>query len=291
MKKIIKLKLKLAIQKQGRLTDETLAFLRASGLNFESYKQKLYTTCRNFPVEIYYVRDSDIAQYVASGVVDLGIVGQNTLYEKRPKVKKVLNLRFGFCTLVIAVPKESPVSSLVDLKNKTIATSYPASTSKYFAQRNVPINVVTINGSVEITPSLGVSEAVADLTSTGSTLVLNELRILEKIYDSEAILIANQESLTNGKEAALDQLITRFKSVLSAKDYKLVQMYLPESALSKVKKISFGLKCPIISPTTKTGILALQYVVKEEVLWENLERLQKFSVSNIAIMPIEKILI
>lgn len=283
--------LKLAIQKQGRLTDETLEFLRKAGLEFESYKQRLLSSCRNFPLEILYVRDDDIPDYVASGTVDLGILGQNILNEERPKVKKLLNLRYGFCSLIIAVPKESEVRDIKELKGKKIATSYPESTSKFFQANNIPIDIVRISGSVEVTPTLGVAQAVVDLTSTGSTLALNDLRALTKIYDSEAVLIANEQTLINGKKNLLKKLITRFKGVLSAKDYKYVMMNAPEDALPKIRKIIPGLKSPTISPLAREGWLSVQTVIKEEVFWETIEKLKGVGASGIIVLPIEKMII
>ena len=283
--------LKLAIQKQGRLTDETLEFLRKSGLEFESYKQRLFSSCRNFPLEILYVRDDDIPNYVASGTVDLGILGQNVLNEKRPKVKKLLNLRYGFCSLIVAVPKESKIIEINELKDKTIATSYPESTKKFFVENNIPVEVVSISGSVEITPALGVAEAIVDLTSTGSTLALNDLRALTKIYDSEAVLIANEQILLNGKKDLLGKLMTRFKGVLSAKDYKYVMMNAPEDVLPKIKKIIPGLKSPTISPLATKGWFSVQTVIKEDVFWETIEKLKRVGASGIIVLPIEKMII
>lgn len=283
--------LKLAIQKEGRLTDETLEFLRKSGLEFESYKQRLFSSCRNFPLEILYVRNDDIPDYVASGTVDLGIVGQNILNEERPKVKKLLNLRYGFCSLIIAVPKESEIKDIQGLKNKTIATSYPESTRKFFLGNNIPVEVVSISGSVEITPALGVAQAIVDLTSTGSTLALNDLRALTKVYDSEAVLIANEQTLVNGKKDLLSKLLTRFKGVLSAKDYKYVMMNAPKSVLPKLKKITPGLKSPTISPLAKEGWISVQTVIKEDVFWETIERLKQVGASGIIVLPIEKMII
>lgn len=196
-------KLKLAIQKEGRLTDETLEFLRKSGLEFESCRQKLMSTCRNFPLEIIFVRDNDISGYVENGIVDLGILGQNILNEKRPKVKKLLDLRYGFCSLVIAVPKESRLRNIEDLIGKKIATSYPTSTSNFFKRKRISIKIVTISGSVEITPILGMAEAVTDLTSTGSTLTLNDLRVIEEIYESEAVLISTSKVRSDDKKNSL----------------------------------------------------------------------------------------
>ncbi|MBI2338539.1 ATP phosphoribosyltransferase [Candidatus Daviesbacteria bacterium] len=284
--------IKLAIQKEGRLTEETLEFLRKSGFEFESYKQRLFSLCRNFPMEILYVRDDDIPDYVASGIVDLGILGQNILNEERPNVKKLLNLRYGFCSLIVAVPKESGIKDIQDLKGKTIATSYPQSAKKFFKENNITIDIVEISGSVEITPALGVAQAIVDLVSTGSTLALNDLRILTKIYDSEAVFVANKKTIaSNEKQILLQKLVMRFKGVLSAKDYKYVMMNAPEKILPKLKKIVPGLKSPTISPLAKSGWISIQTVIKEEVFWETIERLKQAGAQGIIILPIEKIII
>ncbi len=281
--------LKLAIQKEGRLTDETLEFLRKAGLEFESYKQRLFSTCKNFPLEILYLRDDDIPDYVASGTVDLGILGQNILYEEKPKVRKLLNLRFGSCSLIIAVPKESTVSEIKDLSGKTIATTYPQSVKYFFKKNKVSIEVLRIKGSVEIAPALGVAQAIADLTSTGSTLALNDLKILTKIYDSEAVLIANKKTVSSAnKKIIIDKLLTRFRAVLSAKNYKYVMMNAPQNLLPKLKKIVPGLKSPTISPLAKEGWISIQVVVKEDVFWQTIEKLKSLGVSSIIVLPIEK---
>ena len=283
--------LKLAVQKEGRLTEETLEFLRKSGLEFESYKQSLFSTCRNFPLEILYVRDDDIPDYVASGTVDLGIMGQNLLYEERPKVKKLLNLRYGFCSLTIAVPKESEINDITDLNGKTVATTYPNSTLNFLKKNNVSSKMVKISGSVEIAPTLGVAQAIADLMSTGSTLALNDLRPLTKIYDSEAVLIANEKNVSlMDKKILLVKLMTRFKGVLSAKNYKYVMMNAPEKIFPKIKKIVPGLKSPTISPLAKPGWISIQTVIKEDIFWETIERLQKAGASGIIVLPVEKLI-
>ncbi|OGH12383.1 MAG: ATP phosphoribosyltransferase [Candidatus Levybacteria bacterium RIFCSPHIGHO2_01_FULL_36_15] len=283
--------LKLAVQKQGRLTDETLEFLRKSGLEFESYKQRLLASCRNFPLEIIYVRDDDIPDYVASGTVDLGILGQNILNEESPKIKKLLNLRYGFCSLTVAVPKESEIKDIKELKGKTIATSYPESTKRFFKENNIPVEVVNISGSVEIAPALGVAQAIVDLTSTGSTLVLNDLRALTKVYDSEAVLITNEKTLKNHKKDLLEKLIMRFKGVLSAKDYKYVMMNAPEKVLPKIKKIIPGLKSPTVSSLATKGWFSIQTVIKEDMFWETIEKLKNVGASGIIVLPIEKMII
>jgi len=285
-------KLKLAVQKNGRLTEETVGFLRSSGLEFESYKQRLFSTCRNFPLDIVYVRDDDIPDYVESGAVDLGIVGQNLINETRPNVKKLLNLRYGFCSLSLAVPKESTVKSVKDLENKTIATSYPSSTEYFFNKQNTNVNIMKIKGSVEITPILGIASAIVDLVSTGSTLALNDLRIIEKLYDSEAVLLANPSSLENEKRAKIiDKLLIRFKGVLSAKNYKYVMMNAPEKILPKIKKAIPGLKSPTISPLANPGWISIQSVIKEDVFWQTIEKLKRLGASDILVLPVEKLII
>lgn len=283
--------IKLAVQKDGRLTDETFSFLRNSGLEFESYNRRLFSSCRNFPLEIIYVRDDDIADYVSSGSVDLGIIGQNLLYEQRPKVKKLLNLRYGFCSLVVAIPKESSVNNINDLKGKKIATAYPKSTKIFFDKNKVKIRIVNINGSVEIAPVLGIADAIVDLTSTGSTLALNDLRILDKIYESEAVLITNEKTLNNNfKKIYIQKLLARFEGVLSARKYKYVMMNAPENILPKLKKIIPGLKSTTISSLAKTGWISVQSVIKEDIFWETIEKLKTIGASGIIVLPIEKII-
>lgn len=283
--------LKLAIQKEGRLTDQTLEFLRKSGLEFDSSNKRLFSLCRNFPLEILYVRDDDIPDYVSSGIVDLGILGQNILNEERPKLKKLLNLRYGFCSLIVAVPKESAITKIGDLKGKTIATTYPESTKNFFKKNNITVKIVRISGSVEIAPALGMAQAIVDLASTGSTLALNDLRVLTKIYDSEAVFVANEQTLVNGKKTLLRELITRFKGVLSAKNYKYVMMNAPEEILPKLKKIVPGLKSPTISALAKDGWISVQTVVKEDTFWETIEKLKKVGASGIIVLPIEKMIL
>lgn len=283
--------LKLAIQKNGRLTDETLEFLRKSGLEFESYNQRLFSSCRNFPLEILYVRDDDIPDYVEAGIVDLGILGINKINEEKPKIKKLLNLKYGFCSLIIAVPKDSEIKDIRELRNKTIATSYPQSANKFFKDNNIPIKIVKISGSVEITPALGVAQAIVDLTSTGSTLALNDLRILAKIYDSESVLITNKETLINGKKDLLKKLITRFQGVLSAKDYKYVMMNAKEDMLLKIKAIIPYLKSPTIARLSTKGWISIQTVIGEDIFWETIEKLKKIGAVGIIVLPIEQMII
>lgn len=290
MKKFNNGNLKLAIQKEGRLTDETIAFLRRAGLDFESYRQKLFSSCRNFPLEIIFVRDDDIPNFVSQGTVDLGIIGQNLLYEKKAKVKKILNLRFSFCSLIIAVPKDSVIKKVSDLSGKIVATNYPQSAATFFRKLNIPVELTEISGSLEITPTLGVASAIVDLTSTGSTLTLNDLRVIDKIYESEAVLIASNK-LPPGKKDYFEKLITRFKGVLSAKNYKYILLNAEEKILPKLKKILPGLRSPTISPLAQKGWVSVASCVKEDIFWETIERLKENGASGILVIPIEKMIV
>ncbi len=283
--------LKLAIQKKGRLTEETMEFLQTAGFVFDSYKQQLFSSCRNFPMEILYVRDDDIPNYVASGTVDLGIVGQNIIYEEKPAVKNLLSLGFGYCSLIVAVPKESNIKDIRQLVGMTIATSYPESTKAFFKKNNIPVKIILISGSVEITPALGIAQAIVDIKGTGSTLALNDLRELTKIYESEAKLIANRQSFVNGKKDLLNKIITRFNGVLNARDYKYVMMNAPEKIIPQIKKIIPGLKSPTISPIATKEWVSIQTVIREEVFWDTIEKLKKVGASGIIVLPIEKIIL
>lgn len=282
-------KIKLAIQKSGRLTDETLSFLWRAGLEFESYKQQLFSVCRNYPLELLYVRDNDIGDYVGKGVVDLGILGQNLLLEERPKVKKLLNLRFGYCSLIVAVLKESDISEIKDLNNKKIATSYPNSAKIYMDKNKISTEIVKINGSVEIAPNLGIADAIVDLSSSGSTLILNDLRIVAKIFDSEAVLISNNSPQTSSiKKKLVENLLQRFKSVLSAKKYKYISMDIPKNNLTKLAKLIPNVRSLQSLSPNNTDFIPVSIVINEEIFWGMLGRLKNLKVSQIKMLPLEK---
>ena len=292
MKKIKVENLKLALQKNGRLTAEAIKFLQAAGLEFESSGTMLFTTCRNFPLEIVFVRDEDIPDYVESGVVDLGIVGQNLVNEFQSKVKNLLNLDYAFCSLSLAVPKESEIRTINDLEGKTVATSYPRSTEEFFKRKNINVKIVKINGSVEITPLLGVASAITDLVATGSTLALNDLRVIEQIYTSEAVLIANLQTLKDSeKKKNIEKLLMRFNGVLSAKNYKYVMMNMPQRALPAIRKLLPGLKSPTVSPLAATGWVSIQTVIMEDAFWETIEKLKSLGATGILILPVEKLIL
>lgn len=283
--------LKIAIQKEGQLTEETVGLLRQAGFEFGSYNQRLLSPCRNFPLEIFYVRDDDIPFYVSSGLVDLGILGQDILNEERPKVKKILNLRFGYCSLVLAVPKESGIKSIKEMEGKTIATSYPHSTNEFFKNKKITVKVVKITGSVEIAPVLCAADGIVDITATGSSLALNNLRVVEKLYDSEAVLICNPKSISSlGKKTIIDKFVFRLKGILSARSYKYLIMNVPENKLERFLKSFSSLRLTAVTSYARKNQVTVQAVLKENVFWETVERLKQIGTSEIFVLPVEKII-
>lgn len=283
--------IKLAIQKSGRLSEDSLHLLHSSGLEFESYKRKLFVTCRNFPLEILYVRDDDIPDLISSGFADIGIIGENVFLERKNDAKKILEFNFGFCSLAIAVPKESNIKTLDDLRGKTIATSYVSITKKFFAQNKIPIKIVEITGAVEITPAVGIASAIVDIVSTGSTLATNDLKVFKRILESKAILIANKKSIHNAlKRDLMEKLMMRFKGVMSATNYKYIMMNAPENKLEEIKKLIPGLKSPTISPLADKGWISIQTVIQEEVFWQTIEKLKQIGAQGIIVLPLEKMI-
>jgi len=285
-------RLRLAIQKEGRLTDDTLALLRSIGLEFESFRRKLFSNCRNFPLALLHTRDDDIPEYVSAGTVDLGIVGRNLLYEEGVTVEELLPLGFGYCALVVAVPKESPITSVGQLAGAKIATSYPRSAQRFFDEQRVPVEIITISGSVEVAPLLGLSSAIVDLTATGSSLVLNDLRPIYTILESEAVLAANPAALADaGKKAQVDRLLLRIKGVLAARRYRYVMMNAPRAALDEIYRIVPGLKMPTVVPLSDPDWVAVHTAVSEDVFWEVIEALRAAGASEILVSPIEKLVL
>ncbi len=283
--------LRLAIQREGRLTENTLALLRSIGLEFESFGRKLFSNCRNFPLALLHTRDDDIPEYVAAGSVDLGIVGRNLLHEEQARVEELLPLGFGYCSLVVAIHKDAPITSVEQLAGAKIATSYPGSARQFFAARQIPVEIITISGSVEVAPLLGLASAIVDLTATGSSLVLNDLRPLETILESEAVLAANPQALTDpARRANIDRLLLRIKGVLAAKRYRYVMMNAPRAALDEIKRIVPGLKSPTVVPLADPDWVAVHAALREEIFWEAIEALRAAGASEILVSPIEKLI-
>lgn len=283
--------LRLAVQRQGRLTDSTLALLHAIGLEFESYNQRLFSPCRNFPLALLYARDDDIPEYVSAGTVDAGVVGQNLVHEEGAHVAELLTLGYGYCTLVLAVPKESGAQEPRDLSGARVATSYPNSARAYFARHGVhDVEIITLSGSVEVAPGLGLSDAIVEITATGSTLLLNDLRPIDTVLESQAALVANHAALANpAKRADLDRLLMRIKAVGAGRRYKYVMMNAPRRALPEIRQILPGLKEPTVVPLADPDWVAVHAGVQEETFWEVIEGLHKAGASEILVVPIEKL--
>lgn len=285
-------RLRLAVQRQGRLTDGTMDILRSAGLQFESYRQRLLTPCLNFPLDILFGRDDDIPEYVADGTVDLGIVGRNTVIEKGVDVVELQPLGFGYCSLVIAVPDDSPIQAPEKLRGARVATSYPRSALQYFGSRGIDVELVELAGSVEVAPALGLASGIVDLTATGSTLLLNDLRVIGTVLESEAVLVGNRVSL--GSEPLCghaERLLVRIRSYLSARRSKYIMMNVPRWALADVVKITPGLKSPTIVALADPEWVAVHTVIQESRFWEVIEELKSAGASEILVLPIEKLLL
>lgn len=282
--------LKIAIQKDGRLTEDSLQTLKLMGIDLDTYHRRLFATSRNFPVEVLFCRDDDIPGYVKSGVADIGIVGQNILAEAGAEVNELIRPGFGYCEIVLAVPKESKIQSPQELNNKTIATSFPSITKKYFNDLNIDVEIAEITGAVEITPALGVADAIVDITATGSTLMLNDLRRLDTIMETEAVMIQGDRKLPEGKINLVSQMITRLEGVLAAKNLKYVMMNAPKESLEAIKQVAPGLDAPTVMELTKPGWLAIHAVIDEDALWRNARSLKDLGARGILVMPIEKLI-
>lgn len=285
-------RLKLAMQRSGRLTEDTIGLLHAIGLEFESYGQRLFSHCRNFPLSILYGRDDDIPDYMALGTVDLGIVGQNLIHEEGVDVVELASLGFGYCTLVVAVLRDSAYQAPTDLAGCRIATSYPRSAEAYFHQLGIDPQIITISGSVEVAPSLGLADAVVELTATGSTLLLNDLRPISTVLESQAVLAAGPAAMADPvRRANIERLTMRVNAVRAAKRFKYLMMNAPEAALPEIRKVVPGLKSPTIIPLADPGWVAVHTAIEEEVFWESIERLRAAGATEILVSSLEKLML
>ena len=285
-------RLKLAVQRSGRLTDDTLELLRSIGLEFESYGQRLFSHCRNFPLSILYGRDDDIPEYVALGTVDLGIVGRNLLHEENVAVEELMPLGFGYCSLIVAVLRDAPYQEPAELLAAKVATSYPGSARRYFAGLGGSPEIITLSGSVEVAPSLGLADAVVELTATGSTLMLNDLRPIATVLESEAVLAAHPDALADPvRRASIDRLLLRIRAVRAAKRYKYLMMNAPEAALPAIRAVVPGLKAPTIVPLADPGWVAVHTAIEEDAFWESIERLRAAGATEILVSSLEKLML
>ena len=241
-------------------------------------------------MDIVFIRDEDIPNLVETGVVDIGIVGNNVIAEINALVDNKLLLDFGYCRLVIAVQKESSISSICDLENKKIATSYPRIVSQYFQKKKISVNIIQLNGSVELSPALNIASAIADLTSTGSTLAISDLRVIETIFKSQAVLISQKVTSSEKKQNLIDNLVFRFKAAQNAQKYKYIMMNAPQEKLKQSIAIVPGLKSPTITPLATKGWVSIQTAIQEDVFWEKVEKLKQIGASGIIALPIEKLI-
>jgi len=281
--------LRLAIQKSGRLSEDSLTLIRECGISFVSSSYKLKTEATNFPLEILFLRDDDIPGYVQDGVADLGIVGQNVLVEADGSALEVEALGFSKCRLSLAVPRAVAYASVADLQGKNIATSYPNILGAYLAGQGVQAQLHTISGSVEIAPSIGLADAICDIVSSGSTLLGNGLREVETVFRSEAVLIA-QPKLSPEQQDLLEQLRFRMQAVRRAKRSKYILLNAPLTALDAVRELLPGIKAPTVTPLAEPGWVSVQSVVQEDEFWHITSQLKAVGAEGILVLPIEKMI-
>ncbi|WGQ11889.1 ATP phosphoribosyltransferase [Pedobacter gandavensis] len=279
--------LKIAIQKSGRLNEKSVEILKNCGLSFENYKSSLISTVTNFPLEILFLRDDDIPEYVQDGIADIGIVGENVIVESGADVTYLQRLGFGKCTLKIAIPNESRITEIAQLEGKAIATSYPVILEKYLKENHVNAEVRTISGSVEIGPGLGLSDAICDIVSTGGTLKSNGLKPFSEVMKSEAILIGSKGSELLPE---VQELLQRILSVLRAKETKYVVLNVAKTNLKKVVDLLPGVKSPTVVPLFDEEWVAVHSVIAEHDFWEKINSLKAAGAQGIVVMPIEKII-
>ncbi len=283
-------RLRIAVQKSGRLYEESVKLLGECGIDLRNVKDRLRTESDSFPLEVFFFRDDDIPQYVEDGVADIGIVGENVLLEKNKKAAIVEELGFGKCRLSIAVPRSQPYEGIASLKNKRIATSYPFLVNSYLRQHNVEADIHEISGSVEIAPGIGLADVVADLVSSGSTLFMNGLKEVETILQSQAVLIKNNQ-LGAGPLQLLDKLLFRIRSVKKAKRTKYVLLNAPNDRLKDIIALLPGMKSPTVLPLAESGWSSVHSVLNEDEFWDRIEQLKAAGAQGILVVPIEKMVI
>ncbi|MFT7331228.1 MAG: ATP phosphoribosyltransferase [Roseivirga sp.] len=283
-------KLKIAIQKSGRLNEDSIKLLKSCGINIKNGIDQLKVDVSNFPIELLYLRNSDIPQYLEDGVVDVAIIGENLLIEKQKEIEIVEKLGFSKCKVSLAVPKEVEDESIRFFEGKKIATSYPNTVQAYFDKNNIKADIHVISGSVEIAPNIGLADGICDIVSSGSTLFKNGLKETQVILKSEAVL-AKSKDLNQEKEAILARLLFRIQAVLRAKNTKYILMNVPNENIEKVTSILPVLKSPTILPLAKEGWSSLHSVIKEEEFWEVIDELKFAGAEGILVVPIDKMVI
>ena len=282
--------LKIAIQKSGRLYDDSVKLLKDCGIDLKNGMNKLKTEADNFPLEVYFLRDDDIPQYVEDAVADIGIVGENVLFEKNKQVQIVEKLGFGKCRLSIAVERKETYEGVNYLQGKKIATSYPVLVQNFLNDNQVTAEIHEISGSVEIAPGIGLADAIVDLVSSGSTLFMNGLKEVETVFKSEAVLIRNND-LKSQKQKLLDKLLFRIRAVRKARNNKYILLNAPNENLEKIISLLPGMKSPTVLPLAEAGWSSVHSVLNENEFWEIIEKLKDAGAQGILVVPIEKMII
>lgn len=282
--------IRLAIQKSGRLNNDSLSLLKDCGINIENGKDQLKTSATNFPVEVFFLRNGDIPQYLRDGVVDLAIVGENLLEEKGSDLEIIEKLGFSKCRVSIAFPKEVEFKSISDLNGKRIATSYPNTVKTFLKENNINAEIHVINGSVEIAPNIGLADAICDIVSSGSTLFKNNLKEVLLIAKSQAVLVKSNE-LTNDQIEIVNKLLFRLKSVLRAKKSRYILLNAPNEKINAISSILPVLKSPTVLPLAQKGWSSMHSVINSEDFWEVIDQLKENGAEDILVCPIEKMVL
>jgi ATP phosphoribosyltransferase len=284
------MKLRIAIQKSGRLYEDSVQLLKECGIDLRNVKDRLKTESDNFPLEVFFLRDDDIPQYVEDGVADIGIVGENVLYEKNKKAAIVEKLGFGKCRLSVAIPRSQQYEGVQSLEGKRIATSYPYLVNEFLAKNNVQAEIHEISGSVEIAPGIGLADVVADLVSSGSTLLMNGLKEVEVLLQSQAVLIRNND-LNEAQQKLVDKLVFRIRSVKKAKHNKYILLNAPNDKVQDIIALLPGMKSPTVLPLAEQGWSSVHSVLSEDTFWDIIEQLKAAGAQGILVVPIEKMII
>lgn len=282
--------LRIAVQKSGRLYEDSVQLLKECGIDLRNVKDRLKTVSENFPLEVFFLRDDDIPEYVEDGVADIGIVGQNVLEEKGRVVDTVEALGFGKCRLSVAVPKAMEYGGVVSLQGKRIATSYPQLVKQFLEINQITASIHEISGSVEIAPGIGLSDVVADLVSSGGTLFVNGLKEVEVILDSQAVMVANK-NISQEKKQLLEKLLFRIRSVKKAKRSKYVLMNVPNENLDQIIGLLPGMRSPTVLPLAESGWSSVHSVLSEDEFWDRIEKLRAAGAEGILVVPIEKLIL
>jgi ATP phosphoribosyltransferase len=283
-------RLKIAIQKSGRLSEVSLSILKECGIDIKNGKSALLTSASNFPLDVLFLRDDDIPEYVADGIAHLGILGENVVVESKAKIDIIKRLDFGRCRLSLAVPKSVDYVNLQYFNGKKIATSYPNILNDYLTENGVTSDIHVISGSVEIAPNIGLADAICDIVSSGSTLLSNGLKEVQVIMKSEAVMVANR--YMDAEECRiLDKLLFRINAVMTAKSNKYIILNAPNEALEKIVRVLPGMKSPTIVPLATEGWSAIHSVLNEETFWDVIDDLKDAGAQGILVVPIEKMIV